>query len=90
MSNSDNLVGLDGKAIETPPHVADCAEVLRAVAERMDPGGDLASADHVIVLVMLEDGAKFLAYDRGQTIATTLFMLECEKADLIDRARMKD
>jgi hypothetical protein len=85
-----DLVGLDGKPIDEAPHIADCPEVLRLVAERMDAGGDLADAEHVLVLVMLKDGAKYLAHDRGQTIATTLFMLECEKADLLDRARMKD
>lgn len=78
-----------GKKIDKAPHIASCHEVLRAVADRID-GGDLSKAEHVLVLVMLEDGAKFLAYDRDQTIATTLFMLECEKADLIDRARNKE
>ena len=81
-----NLVDISGKPIEQPPRNADCAEVLRSMADRIE-SGDLAAAEHVIVLLMLEDGTRYLAYDCDQTIATTLFMLECEKADLIDRAR---
>lgn len=85
MSKGD-LVGLDGKPIDQAPHHAGCAEVLRSVAGRIDDG-DLKAAEHVLVIVIMEDGARFTAYDSGQTIETTLFMLECERADLIDRAR---